>query len=181
MKLETRVIGIDDGNSRLRRRFVVGAIFRGGLWIDGILTSAIDVTVPTLGKNLATMVTDSRFRRELRIALLHGAMLDHMNAADLTAFQTNTKLPTIAILQEKQTQLTRQEAKKTRRIVHFRLQRDVSVLGLGVTAEMAVEILKITSIGSAIPEPIRVAGLIASALNSPKRLNWTLGSFRGGS
>jgi endonuclease V-like protein UPF0215 family len=180
LKVETRVIGIDDGNTRLRRRFVVGAIFRGGLWIDGIVTSVVDVAVSSLGEKLATMVRDSRFHRELRIALLHGTILSHMNAADLIAFQTITKLPTIAILRGKQAELIRQTTKKTS-TVYFALKGNASALGLDLTVEEALEILNITSLGGAVPEPIRVAGLIASALNSPKRLNWAVRSFRGGS
>lgn len=181
MKAETRVIGIDDGNTRLRRRLAVGVVFRGSLWLDGVVTSVIDVTARSLGKRLATMVTKSKFYNELRVAILHGTMLGSMDATDLMAFRATTKLPTIAILQGKQIQLARQMVKKARKTVHFRPQEDLSVLGIGLATEKAAEILKITSLGGVVPEPVRVAGLIASAVNAPKRLNWTLRPFRGGS
>jgi len=181
LKTEIRVIGIDNGNTRLRRRLVAGVVFRGGLWLDGVVTSIVDVAASSLGRRLALMVTRSKFYNELRVAMLHGSILGSMDAADFMAFRTTVELPTIAILEGKQIHLVRQIVKKARKAVHFRPQEDLSVLGMGLTAEKAVEILKITSHGSIVPEPVRVAGIIASAMNTPKRLNWTLRPFRGGS
>lgn len=181
MKAETRAIGIDDGNARLRRRLVAGVVFRGSLWLDGVVTSVVNVAAPSLGRRLALMVTNSKFYNELRVAMLHGSILGSMDAADFMAFRATAKLPTIAILQGKQIQLVRQIVKKARKAVHFKPQEDISVLGVGLTTEKAVEILRITSHGGTIPEPVRVAGIIAVAMNTPKRLNWTLRPFRGGS
>jgi len=181
LKVETRVIGMDDGTTQLRKRVVVGVVFRGSLCLDGMVTSIIDVTEPHVARKLATMVTRSKFYNELRFAMLHGAMLSSMKATGLREFNAATKLPTIAILQERQTQIAGQILKKVRKTVHLSLQKGVSALGIDLTTERAIDILRITSCRSVIPEPVRVAGLIASAANNPKRLNWTLRQFRGGS
>jgi len=181
LKAETRVIGIDDGATRLRRRVAVGVVFRGSLWLDGVVTAAIDVTTASVGRRLATMVTESKFCNELRFAMLHGAMLSSMKATGLMEFNAATRLPTIAILQGRQIQVVGQILGKARKAIHFRLRKDVSALGIGLTTERAVEILRLTSRGGLMPEPVRVAGLIASAANTPKRLNWTLRHLGAGS
>lgn len=181
MKAETRVIGIDDGTTRLRRRIVVGVVFRGGLWLDGVISCIVDIFAPSLGRKLATMVTGSKFYKELRFAMLHGAMLSSMKATGLLEFNSATRLPTVAILNRRQAQMADQALEKTKNAVHFRLWDDVSALCIGLRKEKAVEMLRITSLGGVMPEPVRVAGLIASAVNAPKRLNWTLRQFRAGS
>lgn len=179
MKAETRVIGIDDGTTRLRRRVVVGVVFRGSLWLDGVVAKVIDVTAASAGRRLARMVTESKFCNELRVAMLHGAMLSSMKATGLMEFSVATRLPTIAILQGRQIQIVGQILRRARKATHCRLQKDMSALGIGLTAEKAVEILRLTSRRDVMPEPLRVAGLIASAVNTPKRLNWTLRHFGG--
>jgi len=179
LKEETRVIGIDDGTARLRRRVVVGAVFRGSLWLDGVITAIIDVTKASVGRRLATMVTESKFCNELRFAMLHGALLSYMKATSLMEFSATTRLPTIAILQGSQIQVAGRILRKAKNTVHFRLQKDLSALGIALGAEKAVEILRLTSREGIMPEPVRVAGLIASAANTPKRLNRTLRHFGG--
>lgn len=179
MKAETRVIGIDDGTTRLRRRVVVGVVFRGSSWLDGVVTTVIDVTTASVGRRLATMVTESKFCNELRFAMLHGAMLSSMKASGLMEFSVATRLPTIAILQGRQIQVVDHVLGKARKAVHFRLRKDISALGIGLATERTVEVLRLTSREGVMPEPVRVAGLIASAVNNPKRLNWTLRHFGG--
>lgn len=180
MKAETRVIGIDDGDTRRRRRVVVGAIFRGGLWLDGIVSSYVDVSTPTLGKVLGDMVVASKFYKELRFAILHGTMLRSGQSSVLAEFNNTTEMPTIAILRQRYSEMFDCAAGREKSTIRFRLH-DLSVLGMGLTKEEAMEILRITCLRGHIPEPVRVAGLIASTVNAPKRLNWTRGQLRAGS
>jgi len=181
LKAETRVIGIDDGGTQARKRVVVGTVFRGKLWLDGVVSSVVDVRSCSLGRKLAEMVTDSKFYKELRFAMLHGAMLSSAKTRCLIEFSNATKLPTIALLDAKQVRLAVSVLEMTRNAIHFTLKRNVSALCIGLTREEALEILRITSTGKTISEPVRVAGLIASAINFPKRLNWARQQSRAGS
>lgn len=171
MKAETRVIGIDDGGTRLRRRVVIGVIFRGHLWLDGVVTCLIDVAASSLERKLASMVTKSKFYKELRFAMLHGAMLSSIGSIGLIEFNAITELPTIAILQGSQVAKVGRTLGKVRGADHVRLRSGVWALCIGLTTKDAAEVLRITSARGVVPEPVRVAGLIASTVNSPKRLN----------
>jgi endonuclease V-like protein UPF0215 family len=171
LKAETRVIGIDDGGTRRKRRVVVGAILRGALWLDGVITSIVDIPTDSLGKILGDMVTASRFYKELRFAILHGSILRFAGPSFLTDFNSNTNMPTIAFVRRGQDKSFGFEAKGKTDIVDFRFHAS-SVHCIGLTEEDAQKVLRMTSLRAGMPEPIRVAGLIASAANAPKRLNW---------
>jgi len=180
LKTETRVIGIDDGGTQRKRRVVVGAIFRGALWLDGVVSSIVDVSTGSLGRALGDMVATSRFYKELRFAILHGSMLRCARSSILTDFNSTTNMPTIAFLHRGQNKSFDCVAERKTDIVGFRFHT-FSVYCVGLTIEDAGEVLRITSLRDGIPEPIRVAGLIASAVNAPKRLNWAQGQLRAGS
>jgi endonuclease V-like protein UPF0215 family len=167
LKTETRVIGIDDGDTRRKRRVVVGAILRGALWLDGVVSSIVDVPTDSLGKALGDMVTASRFYKELRFAILHGSMLRSARPSVLTDFSSATSIPTIAFLHRGQNRSFDWETKRNTAIVSSRFHA-FSVYCIGLTVEDAQKVLRMTSLRDDMPEPIRVAGLIASAANAPK-------------
>lgn len=169
LKAEIRVIGIDDGFSRRKKRVIVGVVFRGGLWLDGVISSVVDVSGPPLGRRLGAMVAESKFHKELRFAILHGAMLGPALTV-LKEFSKITKLPAIALLHGRQNRTT-DLALRAGNAVKFRLRPGLSALCIGLTTKKAVEILKVTTVKPPLPEPVRVACLIASAANAPKRLN----------
>lgn len=167
MKAEIRVIGIDDGFSRRRKKIVVGVVFRGGLWVDGVLCSGVNVSGTSLGRRLGTMVTESRFHKELRFAILHGAMLGSALAVT-KEFSNVTRLPTIALLHQGQGGRSDLSLRRAGNATRFRLRPGLSALCIGLTAEKSVEIMKVTTMRDPLPEPVRVACLIASAANAQK-------------
>lgn len=167
LKAETRVIGIDDGGTRRKRRIVVGAVFRGGLWLDGVVSTFIDVSISPVGRILGRMVTASKFYKELRYAILHGSMLQSARPSLPLEFNTITRLPTIAILKPRRNRRFDYVAERKKNAVNFKLP-DFSVLCLDVSREKAMEVFGITCVRGSMPEPVRVAGLIASAANAQK-------------
>jgi endonuclease V-like protein UPF0215 family len=170
LKAEIRVVGIDDGDSRQRRRIVIGVVFRGGLWLDGVIGSVLDVSTPSLGKKLGVMVAESKFYKELRFAILHGGILGSALPV-LTEFREVTDLPTIALLSRRQRGRVDSTLKEVKNAVKFSVQPELTAFCTDLTTQKAREILKITTARGPLPEPVRVARLIASAANSPKRLN----------
>jgi hypothetical protein len=170
LKAEIRVIGIDDGFSRRKKRVIVGVVFRGGLWLDGVISSVLDASGSSLGRGLGAMVAESKFHKELRFAILHGAMLGPALAV-LKEFSKVTRLPTIALLHGRQSRTTGLALRRAGNAVKFRLRPGLSALCIGLTTEKAMEVLRVTTVKPPLPEPVRVASLIASAANAPKRLN----------
>jgi len=167
LKTETRVIGIDDGDTRRKRRLVVGAVFRGGLWLDGIVSTFVDVSASSPGRILGKMVTTSKFYKELRYAILHGSMLQSARPSLPIEFNSITRLPTITILKPRWNKRFDYVTKRRKNAVNFKLH-GLSVLCLDLTKEKATQVFGITCIRGGLPEPVRVAGLIASAANAQK-------------
>lgn len=167
MKAEIRVIGIDDGFSRRKKKIVVGVVFRGGLWLDGVISSVVNVSGAFLGRRLGGMVAESKFYKELRFAILHGAMLRSAPAV-AKEFANVTRLPTIALLHGRQGKPTDPSLRRARNTIRFVPRPGLSALCIGLTAERAKEILKVTTVRPPLPEPVRVAHLIASAANTQK-------------
>ena len=64
LKKEIRVIGIDDapfekfGKGKV---LVVGAVFRGGSWLDGILSTKVNIDGNNATKNITEMINKCKF------------------------------------------------------------------------------------------------------------------------
>ena len=182
LKAEIRVIGIDDGGAQSVRRIFVGAIFRGGSWLDGVIVSHLDVSSSDLGRELGVAVLESRFYQELRFAILHGSFLNPVEPT-VVEFAHTSKLPTIAVLGRRQSRAADRIAARMKRAVSFRLCQQIPLLCIDLTKEHVEAVFRITCTRGSLPEPVRVARLITSVARArlPKRLNSRRVEFRAGS
>ncbi|MEA1924800.1 MAG: DUF99 family protein, partial [Candidatus Altiarchaeota archaeon] len=65
IKDEVRILGVDDAPFSLQEdeeTYIVGTVFRGGNWLDGVLRSEVAVDGIDSTDKLAEMVNGSRFR-----------------------------------------------------------------------------------------------------------------------
>ena len=65
MKKEIRVVGIDDSSFnkfRDKKVTIIGTFFRGGNFIDGVLSTTADVDGANSTKKISEMIIKSRFR-----------------------------------------------------------------------------------------------------------------------
>src|SRR5213594_1593566 len=84
LKREIRILGID----ACRSAAMIGAIIRGGLYLDGILTFHETIT-----RKLSEEIQESRYYPELRIIMLH----DLKSRLDTRQLWKATGLPVIEI------------------------------------------------------------------------------------
>jgi len=66
IKPEIRVLGIDDGKFIPHTKgdvIVVGVVFRGGLWLEGVMHTNIAIDGSNATKQLVSMITNSPYRR----------------------------------------------------------------------------------------------------------------------
>ncbi|NWF87432.1 DUF99 family protein [Candidatus Bathyarchaeota archaeon] len=184
IKPEIRVLGVDDGIFVPHSKGlvpVVGVVFRGGYWLDGVMHTKIKVDGFDATAKIASMILNSPHYKQLRVIMLNGITFAGFNVADIKKLNMKTKLPVVAVTREKPNFAEIREALKNlpkseerwKSIknagetikVYTRTKREkVYMQYSGICEEDAKKILRLTSTRSNIPEALRVAHLIASGL-----------------
>jgi endonuclease V-like protein UPF0215 family len=183
-KKEVRIIAWDDCAFRFAQKNVriVGAIFRGGLFLDGLLSTTIkkDGSDAT-GKIIKTM-RKSRHFNQLSFIMLDGISFGGFNLVDIKKLNKETGMPVIVVLRTKPNmqkfvkalnifpdQRKRKEIVKNAGKIH-RFGK-IFYQKCGLTGNECNELLKLTCTRANIPEPIRVSHLIASGLSRKRCVN----------
>ena len=185
IKPEIRVLGVDDGVFTPHVKGlvpVVGVVFRGGYWLDGVMHTKIKVDGLDATHKIASMILNSPHYKQLRIIMLNGITFAGFNVADIKKLNAKTKLPVISVTREKPNFAEIREAlrnlpKSEERwktmlnageIFEVRTKSGGEKIYMqisGVFEEDAKKILQSTSTRSNIPEALRVAHLIASGIS----------------
>ncbi len=177
LKKEIRIVGIDDApfnKFKKGRVLVVGAVFRGGSYLDGILSTKVSIDGNNATKKITEMINKCKFKPQLQCIFLDGIAVAGFNVIDIKQLSKKTKLPVIVIIRRKPDIKTIKEIliklNKANKIKLLEKAGSVIPVGkiyiqlTGLSIEKAKEILKITCTRSLIPEPVRIAHLIASGI-----------------
>jgi hypothetical protein len=177
VKLEARVIGIDDGpfvKHKDKHVLIVGVVYRGGNFPDGVLstTAAVDGTDAT--QKIARMISKSKFRPQLQAILLKGVAVGGFNVIDLDRLYHLTRRPVIVVVRDypdfdRIYRALRMLKKKKAIALIKKLPPPVKVgqvyvQYVGTDLDTVKELLRVTCTRSLIPEPVRVAHLIAAGI-----------------
>jgi len=184
LKKEIRVIGIDDAPFNKFNKgkvLVIGAVFRGGLFLDGILSTKVNIDGNDSTIKILEMINKCKFKPQLQCIFLDGIAVGGFNVIDIKQLSEKTKLPVIVIIRRKpnikKIKETLIKINKKNKIDLIEKAGSVVQIGkiyiqlTGLSIEKAREILKIVCTRSLIPEPVRIAHLIASGI--------TFGESRG--
>jgi uncharacterized protein len=185
VKSEIRVLGIDDGQFVPRSKnpvLVVGVVFRGGYWLDGIMSTYVTNDGLDATQNICNMITTSSHYKQLRVVMLNGITFAGFNVVDIKALHAQTGLPIVVVTTKKPNMTEVQAALKNLpnseerwnailnagqlySITTRSPKQKIYVETAGITNPTTEEVLKLTSTRSKIPEPLRVAHLIASGIS----------------
>jgi len=177
LRKEIRVIGIDDTSFdkfKDRQTRAIGVIFRGGNFLDGVVSVVVRVDGDDSTEKLARMVNSCKFKPQLRCIMLDGIAVGGFNVVDIHALSEKTKLPVIVVVRDYPdfskifAALKKLGFYSKRKLMEkagkpIRMGK-VYVQLCGITEEKAKEILEITCTRSYLPEPIRVAHLIGQGI-----------------
>ncbi|KKG18088.1 hypothetical protein EO98_14210 [Methanosarcina sp. 2.H.T.1A.6] len=181
IKPEIRILGIDDSALLNERVMIVGTVFRGGDWIDGVLRSEITRDGLDATEVISTMIKNSRHYGQLRIIMLDGITYGGFNVVDIEELYRETGLPVIVIMRsypdfEKIRSALRhfsdgdvrwdiiKKAGKIEKLITKKNGTPTYIQKTGIGIKSAEKIVRLTSIRSNIPEPLRVAHLIATGI-----------------
>lgn len=181
IKPEIRILGIDDSPLVSRKVLLVGTVFRGGLWLDGVLKTEVERDGLDATQKIINLTRNSRHFGQVRVIMLNGVTIAGFNVVDINKVLVETELPVIAVMRRMpdftaiEAALSNLSKPKTRlniikragEIREVKTQKrgsPVYIQCAGIELEIAEEIVKLSSTHSRIPEPLRVAHLIASAM-----------------
>jgi endonuclease V-like protein UPF0215 family len=185
IKPEIRVLGVDDGTfvPHVKGQVpVIGVVFRGGYWLDGVMHTKIEVDGFDATDRISSMITGSSHYKQLRVIMLNGITFAGFNIVDVKTLNAATKLPVITVTREKPDlaeirsalqNLSNSEARweailnagEPVEVSTRSAKAKVYMQTTGISKEDAQKILRLTSTRSNIPEALRVAHLIASGIS----------------
>jgi hypothetical protein len=154
---------------------VVGAVF-AGLRLDGVLTGSIEKDGNDAAESLARLVLGSKFAGHIRLIMLQGIALGGFNVVDAPALSESTGLPVLVVARGNPDRDGIRQALFNGIPGGPRKWSVIEALGemepangiymqrVGLGREEAEAVIRRFSVNSNIPEPIRVAHLIAGAM-----------------
>ncbi len=162
VKKEVRILGLGATAVIKNRTVVIGVVFRGNLWLDGMVATSLDLKKQDHISIVSRLITRSKQYSQLRAVILSKQLFPNEKIR-ITDLARSIKLPVIRIIGK-----TRGSATYSRDMSNgnrYDLVVDgkhVSVLATGLSPQGAKEIFSIAcATNRKIPEAVRVAGLIA--------------------
>jgi endonuclease V-like protein UPF0215 family len=184
IKPEIRILGVDDGPFEPKSKGevpLVGAVFRGGRWLEGVLSTQIRQDGTDVTERLIDIVNRSRHRGQLRVLMADGATFAGFNVLNAKEVFRKTGLPVIVISRELPNMTDIHKALKhlpewrerwktlgeLGKIYPVRTKsrgKPIYMQLVGIKRADAESMVKMSSTHSLVPEPLRVAHLIATAI-----------------
>lgn len=174
-----RTIAFDDGFFRPQKKgkaLLVGVLSRLDNRIEGIVSTTINVDGFDSTKKILKLIKETRFGEQAQFILLSGLNFAGFNMVDATQLFKKTKKPVIIIFRKKPNMKKFFLAiKKTKRAMkRWQLvlnagkickSNNIHFQAIGICKRDAAQLIKRLCVNSNLPEPIRLAHLIASGLS----------------
>ncbi|MHC1592937.1 MAG: endonuclease dU [Methermicoccaceae archaeon] len=181
LKHEIRVLGVDDSPLVAQSVLVVGALFRGAEWLDGVMRTYITKDGMDATEKIAEMVCASKHHTQIRAMLLDGITYGGFNVVDIHALHELTSVPAIAVMRNFPDLESMQRAVQHVSEPEFRYSlllkaggftkvitrdegRPLYIQTAGIEPEDGAQIVRRTTVHANIPEPLRAAHMISSAI-----------------
>lgn len=181
IKNEIRILAWDDGPFEFKSKgkdILVGVIFRGGNFMDGLLRTNIDIDGEDAEEKIIAMAKKTK-HKDLRVMMLDGITFAGFNTVNIKNIYEETNFPVIVINRkkpdfEKFTETLKRMPNSEKRIkcvkdagpiYWVKMDEDrICFQCHGLDVKDAEEIIKTSSTHSLIPEPLRIAHLIATGI-----------------
>jgi hypothetical protein len=181
MKPKSRFLGIDDAPFRFSDETVpvVGVVVQAPSYIEGVMTTIAEVDGRDATGRIGTMIAGSRYRTGLAMVLLDGTAVGGFNVVDVDALHREIGRPIVTVTREKpdleaiETALRRRFDDWEDRLGRMRrhppeamrsARGTLWVSFVGTDRAVVREALALTTVRGVLPEPLRIAHLIAAGI-----------------
>ena len=185
MKKEIRILALSDGasprKSKKRNVEIVGVVFRGAHWLEGVMRATIERDGHNATSNLARMIKSSRHFQQTRLIMIDGLALGGLNVVDIRGLHKKTGIPIVVVSRTREKERLLSNAIKsvgscrsrknllkadacTSSLTLEQGKRPLFLHHLGIEPVQTKDMLKSLCMAD-IPEPIRVARILSQAIN----------------
>ncbi len=178
IKPQIRILAIDDSALIKTKVTIIGAFFRGGEQLDGVLRCEITKDGMDATDVIIETIRNSKYYSQIRVVMLDGVTYAGFNPVDIKSLYEKTNIPVIVFMRScpdfekiRLALLNLPEAEKrweiiqrAGRIYKIGQERPVFIQLSGIDRESAADVVRLTSTHGNIPEPLRVAHLIATGV-----------------
>ena len=181
MKKQVRILGIDDGPFSFNqdKTIVVGIIMRGNGYMEGVIKDVIDIDGNDGTSVLTNMINSTKHHNQIRTVMIDGVAVGGFNVIDIDYLYKYTKIPIITVTRDKPNYESMKLALKNKfmdwnkrwDIIKRHTPHEIKtqynpiyVTNVGIDEKETEEIIKMSTIRGVIPEPIRVAHMVASGI-----------------
>jgi endonuclease V-like protein UPF0215 family len=169
IKKEIRIVGFDDAAFLPKSNQlvpVIGLIYRGGEFPDGALRTDVEVDGTDATEKIINLINSSRHKQQLKVIMFDGITLAGFNVLDIKEIYEKTGLPVIVINRKLPNFEKRWKCIQNAGEIRSCKVKDGKVYYqvVGLSDEETKAIINLSSTRSYIPEPLRVAHIIATAI-----------------
>jgi len=184
LKSQVRICGIDDApfefGNRDAKAIVIGTIVRIPAYLEGVLKFDVSVDGDDSTSNIEKAIDRSRFKAQIKAIMLDGIALAGFNVVDIEALSSSTGIPVITVTRDEPDMDSIKSAlRKYFKDADDRLARiskmpikkiqtphnPIYVSYAGIAFEEVRRLIETTTLKGVIPEPIRMAHIIASGIS----------------
>lgn len=181
MKKQIRVLGIDDSPFKFGqgRVLVVGALVRVPNYLESVMKTDVAIDGMDSTERIIDMVGKSRYKDQIKAILIDGIAVAGFNVIDIQALHSALGIPVLTVTRDRPDL----DKIKSALIGHFSDWREryglvvrhelreiptghkpIFASGLGMEWDEFREIVELSTVRGAVPEPVRMAHLIATAM-----------------
>lgn len=159
---------------------IIGAIYRGSLLLEGVLKSQVTVDGDDATDKIADMILQSSHQQQLKLIMTRGVTIAGFNYIDLEQLYKKSGLPIISVVDREPNMEKISKALRNlldgekklaiikrnglpRAYISAENNEPIYAQFIGLKHEEISQLLKDVTLVGRIPEPIRVARLIAIA------------------
>jgi endonuclease V-like protein UPF0215 family len=168
VKKEIRTLGLAAKSTGSGGEFlVVGVVFRGSLWLDGVMRTTANTSDITDGS--AEMIATSRHHPQIRAILVHGDLL-YDGCTDPFNLSRKTMRPVIAL--NYKGDLGSDEPDNTQVYAMDVTGEEPPSYSIGLECPVAVNVLRTISRDGVFPEALRVARVLLSYFTEQSNISF---------
>jgi len=181
MKKQIRLLGLDDSPFRFsdEKTSIIGVVMRADGYIECVLRDEITIDGNDATSKCIDMIKNTRHYKQIKAILLDGIALGGFNTVNIKEINLKTKIPIITITRDEPNfeKMKKVLIKKFKdweyrweniskgELCKIKTKHNpIYVKSVGIDRSQTEEIIKLSTIRGVIPEPIRVAHIIASGI-----------------
>jgi len=181
MKQQVRILGVDDSPFKFKdeRALVVGALVRVPNYLEGVLTTDVRVDGDDATARIIDMVSGSRYSDQVKAVMLDGIAVAGFNVIDIEKLSRSLKVPVITVTRDRPDLEKMRSAlekhfpdwqARYKLITNIELRRlstehkPLFACGVGLSWTELEDMVKLSTVRGAVPEPLRMAHLIAAGV-----------------